>query len=153
MTQGGDVLLIEVLELATDASALAVNVAYQQLHVHRQPQVVDHKLQAAFVHFANGQGLVGGVKAQASGRQVNDADFHRCAVFAEKAQLGRDFDPCVLTLGFGFVDNVGVYLSVHKVLFLVNSIEAVQTIINSTATKMLPAEKVMVRDDQVLNQR
>ena len=59
----------------------------------------------------------------------------------------------MLALGFRFVDNVGVYLSVHKVLFLVNSIEAVQTIINSTATKMLPAEKVMVRDDQVLNQR
>jgi hypothetical protein len=68
-------------------------------------------------------------------------------------QPGRDFDPRMLTLGFRFVDNVGVYLSVHKVLFLVNSIEAVQTISNSTATKMLPAEKVMVRDDQVLNQR
>jgi hypothetical protein len=36
--------------------------------------------------------------------------------------------------------------------FLVNSGEFGQTIINSTATKMLPAEKVMVRDDQVLNQ-
>ncbi|NMY38255.1 hypothetical protein HBN68_14505 [Pseudomonas sp. WS 5078] len=59
----------------------------------------------------------------------------------------------MLTLGFGFVDNVGVYLRVHKVLFLVNSIESGQTIVSSTATKMLAAEKVMVRDDQVLNQR
>ncbi|HCS05873.1 hypothetical protein CJF40_14665 [Pseudomonas lundensis] len=59
----------------------------------------------------------------------------------------------MLTLGFGFVDNVGVYLSVHKVLFLVNSIGSGQTIVSSTATKMLAAEKVMVRDDQVLNQR
>ena len=153
MTQGGDVLLIEVLELAADASALAVHVTYQQLHVHRQLKVVDHKLQAALVHFAHGECLIGGVKAQATGRQVNDADVHRCAVFAEKTQLGRDFDPCVLTLGFGFVDNVGVYLRVHKVLFLVNSIESGQTIVSSTATKMLAAEKVMVRDDQVLNQR
>ncbi|POA60025.1 hypothetical protein C1885_10720 [Pseudomonas sp. GW531-R1] len=76
------------------------------------------------------------------------------AVGVEKAQLGRDFDPGVLTLGFGFVDNVGVYLAVHDGV-IPRLIQAWlgQTIISNTATKMLPAEKVMVRDDQVLNQR
>ncbi|KAA2229717.1 hypothetical protein FJD34_04585 [Pseudomonas brenneri] len=60
----------------------------------------------------------------------------------------------MLALGFGFVDNVGVYLTVHGVLIprLIQAWQG-QTIISNTATKMLPAEKVMVRDDQVLNQR
>ena len=59
----------------------------------------------------------------------------------------------VLALGFGFMHYVGVDGGIHGGDFLVNSIGAGQTIISSTATKMLPAEKVMVRDDQVLNQR
>ncbi|AQT97393.1 hypothetical protein C1X21_05750 [Pseudomonas sp. FW305-3-2-15-A-LB2] len=60
----------------------------------------------------------------------------------------------MLALGFGFVDNIGIYLAVHQGNFL-ELIQAWQgqTIISNTATKMLPAEKVMVRDDQVLNQR
>ena len=53
----------------------------------------------------------------------------------------------------GFMHYVGVDGGIHRGDFLVNSIGAGQTIISSTATKMLPAEKVMVRDDQVLNQR
>ncbi|MVW85613.1 hypothetical protein CRX42_16520 [Pseudomonas jessenii] len=59
----------------------------------------------------------------------------------------------MLALGFGFVHYVGVDGGIHKGVFLVNSGESGQTINSSTATKMLPAEKVMVRDDQVLNQR
>ncbi|PMY52957.1 hypothetical protein C1X69_05395 [Pseudomonas sp. FW305-67] len=59
----------------------------------------------------------------------------------------------MLALGFGFVHYVAVDGDIHMGDFLVNSGEFGQTIISSTATKMLPAEKVMVRDDQVLNQR
>ncbi|PAU56253.1 hypothetical protein BZL43_16740 [Pseudomonas sp. PICF141] len=58
----------------------------------------------------------------------------------------------MLALGFGFVHYVGVDGGIHMGDFLVNSGEFGQTINSSTATKMLPAEKVMVRDDQVLNQ-
>ncbi|KAB0498682.1 hypothetical protein EIY72_24250 [Pseudomonas vancouverensis] len=59
----------------------------------------------------------------------------------------------MLALGFGFVHYVGIDGGIHGGGFLVNSIRGSQTINSSAATKMLPAEKVMVRDDQVLNQR
>ncbi|AUM71615.1 hypothetical protein C0J56_24090 [Pseudomonas fluorescens] len=59
----------------------------------------------------------------------------------------------MLALGFGFMHYVDIHGGVHRGDFLVNSFKSGQTIVSSTATKMLPAEKVMVRDDQVLNQR
>ncbi|OOV98713.1 hypothetical protein MF4836_08220 [Pseudomonas sp. MF4836] len=59
----------------------------------------------------------------------------------------------MLALGFGFMHYVDVHGGVHKGYFLVNSGKAGQTISSNTATNTLPAEKVMVRDDQVLNQR
>jgi hypothetical protein len=94
-----------------------------------------------------------GVERQTTGGQVQDPRLDRRPVRAEEAQFGRDFHSGVLTLGFGFMHYVGVDGGIHGGDFLVNSIGAGQTIISSTATKMLPAEKVMVRDDQVLNQR
>ncbi len=115
VAQGGDVLCIEVLELATGAAGLAIVGANLQLDVHRQAQVVDHELQATLVHIADFQRLLRGVEGQAAGGQVDHPHFHRCLIGAEEAQLGRDFDPGVLALGFGFVDNVGVYWAIHGV--------------------------------------
>ncbi len=81
------------------------------------------------------------------------AHFERLALVTEESQLGRDLDARMLALRFGFVDDVGVDFRVHELkLQLANSGESGQTIVISTAMKMLPAEKVMVRDDQVLNQ-
>ncbi|CAI8735970.1 hypothetical protein EMIT051CA3_10297 [Pseudomonas chlororaphis] len=153
LAQGRDVLGLEVLELATDTTALAIHGAHLQLHVHGQPEVVDDELQATLVHIADLDRQLPAVEAQAAGGEVDDPRFDRGPVGAEEAQLGRDFDPGVLALGFGFMHYVDVHGGVHKGDFLVNSGKAGQTIISSAATKMLPAEKVMVRDDQVLNQR
>ena len=114
VAQGGNILLLQVLELATGAAALAVVGTDLQLHVHRQAKVIDHELQAALVHFTDVQRLGGGER-QAAGRQVDYPRFGGFAVIAEEAQLGRDFDPRMLALGFGFVDNVDVCLAIHGV--------------------------------------
>ncbi|CAI8978934.1 DUF2345 domain-containing protein [Pseudomonas sp. IT-P12] len=124
-----------------------------QFDVHGQAEVIDDELQARLVHVADLERQLAGVERQAAGGEVQDSGFDRCTVGAEEAQLGRDFDPGVLALGFGFMHYVGVDGGIHMGGFLVNSGEFGQTINSSVATKMLPAEKVMVRDDQVLNQR
>ena len=121
VAQGGNVLRFEVLELATGAAGLAVVGAHLQFDVHGQAEVVDDELQAALVHFADGQRHVPGVERQATGGQVDHPRFERGAVGAEEAQLGRDFDPGVLALGFGFMHYVGVYGGIHRGDFLVNS--------------------------------
>ncbi len=59
MAQGGNVLLFQVLELATGAAALAVVGADLQLDVHRQAEVIDHELQARLVHFADRSAAIG----------------------------------------------------------------------------------------------
>nr|BFE94463.1 hypothetical protein GCM10020185_49990 [Pseudomonas brassicacearum subsp. brassicacearum] len=154
VTQCRDVPRLQVLELATGAAGLAVVGTDLQFHVHGQAKVVDDELQATFVGLPGLERHLAGVEAQAAGGQVQDLDFHRRTVRTEEAQLGRDFDPGVLALGFGFMHYVDIHGGVHRGDFLVNSFKSGQTIVSSTATKkMLPAEKVMVRDDQVLNQR
>ncbi|MNI99827.1 hypothetical protein D3C73_1590120 [compost metagenome] len=50
MPQGGDVALVEVLELATGATAVGIEGAHLEFHVHGQAQVVDQKLHAPTVH-------------------------------------------------------------------------------------------------------
>ncbi|VVN43829.1 hypothetical protein PS624_05604 [Pseudomonas fluorescens] len=153
MAQGGNILRLQILELATGAAGLAVEGTYLQFNVHGDAEVVDDELQTRLVHLANGQLKLPGVERQTTGRQGDDPRFKRRPVWTEEAQLGRDVNAGVLALGFGFMHYVGVDGGIHRGDFLVNSIGAGQTIISSTATKMLPAEKVMVRDDQVLNQR
>src|SRR5450830_836352 len=117
VAQGGNILGIEVLELTTGAAALAIVGANLQLYIHGQAEVVDDELQAALVHFTHGQRLRGGER-QAAGGQVDYPCFGLGTVGVEEAQLGRDFGPGMLVLGFGFVDNIGVYAAVHQGNFL-----------------------------------
>ena len=81
----------------------------------------DDELQAAFVHIANFQRLLGGVERQAPGGQVDNPCFHGRAVGAEEAQLGRDLDPGVLALSFGFMNHVGVDGGIHWAIHRCNS--------------------------------
>ena len=57
----------------------------------------------------------------------------------------------MLALGFGLMHDIGVHGGIHGDFVPVRSVPGAHTTMNSTATKMLAAEKVMVREDQVLN--
>lgn len=76
-------------------------------------------------------------------RQVVQARLDRRDAVRSKKRSWQDLDPGVLALGFSSCTTF-IPAVFARGDFLVNSGKVGQTISSSTATKMLPAEKVMV---------
>ena len=152
LVQGRLLAWFEVVELAADALAVGVDRAHLKLDVDAQVEAFQLKLQAALVIVANPYRRFAGAEAEAPGGQVADRLFDALAGFRQVAQHCGDFDPRMLALGFGLMDHVDVDGCVHTCKFLFESSSG-QTNARSVAMKTLAAEKVMARDDQVLNQR
>ncbi len=112
MAQGGDVARLQVLELGAGTAGVAAVGTYQQLHVHRQAEVVNHELQAAAQHFAFGQGLWR-MEGQAPGGQVVNLHLVWLAVAVQVAQFGGDAHPGMLALRFGFMHDIDVHGGIH----------------------------------------
>ncbi|MNP14982.1 hypothetical protein D3C76_1073210 [compost metagenome] len=164
VAQRGDLARLEVLELAAGAAAGRVEVAHLEFHFQGEGDAVDLEQQAALVQVADLHRRGAGGEGEAAGGDVQQARVDPLAVGADVADARGQLDPCVLALGFGFMHDVDVDGGIHGLRFLSSGSAAraavalscsgrIHTIVSSTATNTLAAEKVMARDDQVLNQR
>ncbi|MNM96855.1 hypothetical protein D3C81_1093470 [compost metagenome] len=157
VAQRGDVSRLEALELAAGAAGVGVEVAYLEFHFKREADAVDLEQQLAAVHLAHLHRRVAGAEGEAAGGKVDQARIDAFAMAADEADACRQLDPRMAALGFGFVHDVEVDGCIHGQgschLAWLGGRFGGHTMLISTATKTLAAEKVMARDDQVLNQR
>ncbi|MCY1358687.1 hypothetical protein D9M69_452290 [compost metagenome] len=150
VAQGGDVARLQVVEHAADALLARIHGAYLEFDVQAQAEAVDLEHQAAPVVVADvGAGASAG-EGEAAGGDVQQRRFEAFAA-SDVADLAGDLHPCVLALGFGFMHHIEIDGCIHG--FDSCQVPCAHTIASSVAMNTLVAEKVMAREDQVLNQR